>query len=506
MRIQISTLLLSLSILMQSSRCFSQIVTQSSRTFDYQPLYVESETDGITSFGKLDYLLSYSNAIVYLNGGEAVIPVEDANEKKVHLLKIDSTTKVLWDILTGQFSGVAKFNQNIIVFSKILEGKSVRGLKATLYNSVDGKKMAEKTVFENKENVFVDDRIITDAQKNFHHLLIRFTNSERENYGYSNKELEKETKTKTATQKIEVLSFDDQLNVVATRQIQTDLPTAKFFSCAGNDKGDIFLAGYTETTFFAEKIEKTSSQAVSKIKIPIASSPVRAMTGKIFVNEVSGDIVIATEILTQDKEKAYENYRFDFASNKGAKAIMAFDKQLMKSVEQKNARDLNILGIGQYNNYTIALHEATGIETISSANLGMQSSSIREYGLNIIVSVYNDKMDLVKRLFVKRKSEAIYPNIVGITPGYKFLNDKLYLSFTEIEKIAKYADRWVEINLSKLEAGEKATLNLSGFNKRSYIEGRAAVWFNNSVLVPYLEQQNLIGTPQYKMMFQKISF
>jgi hypothetical protein len=493
-------IMLVLLLLVGTISSFSQNIPAISDELQLVPLSVNS----LNNHGLLEdiYSRSFPAGIIYTSNKEVVFPVWSVKGGEDGIVKMNDELKQLWYApFTEGIVSIGRLNNNILVLTaKEWDNHALRAaeirqdpitqLKATLINGVNGKVITEKTIFQNTSGLYIDPKIISDPGNNAKCLLIRYTDYTNANF------INKAMDQKRNTSKIDVLQFDETLNAIKPRTLSTSIPGNLFLGSVMNKKGELFIAGCSNDAFFVEKYTAPATSPVQKINTYYDSYKEYRSWGQVTCSRANDDMVIvAFKHKTPRLDRAILTAGFDFVANKATKYDDELNKAYGKQIGFSDVSDLNVMAFESYGDKTIVCKETQGSGT------GAGTSAAKFYAGDIVVSVYDKEMKLLKDIVVKR-SLVQFTND-QISAGYHVHNDALHIVYSVNGGPAKFKTLHTVIDLDLMQVVKDEEIARDKLPRSAAIEAQAVLWFPNSFVLPYIVDN---GTFKSKpaLIFQKL--
>jgi hypothetical protein len=436
----------------------AQVLKSNSVEMAMQPHYVVSNSSSAMYFDL--YTRSFEKGIVYPSPSEAVMVMTDPANSALQLIKIDDNYSTLWTLpVKDNIIFLAKRNDQIILFTATTSTKKstkIKMIKASLVDAATGKQISEKVVFENGSDSYIDPKLNVDENMNFQSLLVRYSVSS----------------TEVATTMFESITFDHSLGSIHKERLSSSLEAFEFIGCTSNGSGDIFLVGASKTSIIAEKFPKGTTKAVAQINIPFDAGKKSLSEGWVKNDPLSPDqITISIKYKNTEKDPAILSANFDFAIKKAYQHVQLLDNRYSKKVNVRYVDELRIQNIQFYSDKILVEQESQFYydELFCS----------RE----ILVSVYDKKMNLLSEISVPRRADAHLPG--QRSAGYVLKNGKLNILFNTLNG-AKYDTHAAIIDMEKLSTEKITPVDKGNLNKESTLEGGSILSFGNELIVPYV--------------------
>ncbi len=429
-----------------------------------------------------------------LNENEFLFAGGKGNSDDVSLIKLDKNCKALWSIpkIEGYLSA-AKFNNNIVVFSAKNSNKYgfrfINFIHATLINNETGKIISEKDIPSYTNKAITDIYILTDSSKNFQYLVLRSTEQEKimmvsafkseQDFGY--------------TDNLQAISFDKDFNVINNTLDIAEIQKAQFIACTCNDNGDIFFASIQNNVININRYNAVSSKISTNVNAKTNfENDVAVWQGEIKLHQ--NNLWLACKF---DESKttplSLVTGIFNLNDKQGRIQQDLMDKDYLKQYAEKTS-SVNIIGTEFYKDKFIVIKEFnTSNHTVSQTNYTV-------YG-PIIISVYSSAMKLLKELEINEKFSVFYNLNCA---GYKLLNNQLFV-FSNKTKLSGAKTNYQIINLDNFSLSDENEIKIdSKLNMILYSPG--IVWFKNSALLPYAEQNNMFNPNKIFTNFKSVDF
>lgn len=435
-----------------------------------------------------DYYLPLDDNAFLFAGGKG-------NSDDVTLIKLNKNCKKLWSVpKIENYLAAAKFDKNILVFSANNSNKYslnfINAVHVSLINNETGRIIAEKDIPSYTSKTITDIYVLTDSAKQLKYLILRSTEEEKI---FTLAEF-KANQAIGYTDNLQAIGFDKDLNINNTSLDIADIQKAQFITCTCNGNGDIFLASIENNVLSVNRYNAGSSKI---------SASVNAKTN--FENDV---VAWQSEIKLQqnniwlackfDESKttplSLVTGVFNFDNKQGRIKQDLLDKDYLKQYAEKTSR-INIIGTDFYKDRFVVIKE---FNTADQSPISRTPST--DYG-PVIVSVYNSEMKLLKELEINEKFSVFYNLDCA---GYKLLNNQLFVFYNKT-KLSGAKTNYKVINLDNFSVSDETEIKIdSRLNMVLY--GPGIVWFNNSALLPYAEQNNMFNPNKIFTSFKGTDF
>jgi hypothetical protein len=120
----------------------------------------------------------------------------------------------------------------------------------------------------------------------------------------------------------------------------------------------------------------------------------------------------------------------------------------------------------------------------------------------LVVSIYNKEMHQEKELTVNEDFRAY---ISYSSVGYKILGNKLFLFFNYNKGKIKIHTRYQIIDLDNLALENETELDVD-HKLSTILYGPGMIWFNNTALIPFIHQENILSANKLSTTFKAVDF
>jgi hypothetical protein len=445
---------------------------------------------------------AFAKGILYISASEMIAPVK-LGKKEYGVIKINSSGKLLWQVsISDPILGIGKLNGKIIVFFKEEKANATQVMGAVL-DATTGKKLVEKTAFENTEETRAEVKILNTPSGEFSHMLIRATADKGKFSPYTADMGGRSLKTL----KCYAITYDESLNPTKTQQMAVP-PESNFIGCVANKEKEIFAVYAEDDKMVAAKFTKDGA-SVTKLMAPFNQKKDRFIYPEISADESFPQrILLAVSFPNGSKDMVHTLYNFDFDAKKvlttGEEPL---DKDYMKTIEMeeiKEAKDIKFryiaalqpVGILPSADKIIVIKEK---RIISTSNSGSSMYSTE----HLFVSFYSKDLKPIKTIGLNKYFESFMD--VGRSISWHVYGDKLYITTSAISGVASYVSLLCTVDMPSMKFEKITALDKGDLSRDKTIEPGATLWFPKTVFVNYLIPKGGLIVKDVNTVMQKIT-
>jgi hypothetical protein len=426
-----------------------------------------------------------SKAAIYNSDESVIFPTTDG------LIKLDKNMRVLWKLDSIKYVGsLSKLGNNLLIIDTDFKDENQKDnastVTARLIDIGSGTLISKKILYDNNSPYSIDQNVCMDASNNFKYLLIR-----KSALAVNTEKPEVFSKLFSTTTEMLLLKLDNQCNVIEQKSIETKLTgeNVNYTGCINNNKGDLFLFGYSTNKIFCEKINSGELKSSASLETNIDIGKYGINSTIITLNtESNNEADIVLKYKNIEKDFVVTTAKFDFDKHIGQSDELSLDKKLVKSIGPGFTYRFELVGLVHHKDKIFMLLE---FESGDGSKI---------YTGPIIVRVLDENMGLVNMLTLDKDYERYSP--ICPVAGYKILNDRLILLANTNKGMASLFPWYTEINLNTLEIKKPISIAKKYVDDGLAIEGPATLWFNNMAILQYYT-----GVMRsHKIVMQKVEF
>jgi len=448
---------------------------------------------GIATRGNFNY--SFKKSIIYIGQEEAIFTVSSSKKDDESVVKMNASMNVIWQTpIQDKILFISRLKNKILVIStpdwKKSHNKLIRKINAAILDPSTGKVVGEKLIFENSSHFYIDPDFMSDENNYFQGLLIRHTNAKRVSYTY------KGDVKKGSTNQLDIISIDEglavQIRTLTTRLGDEDMA---YIGCAMNKKEEIFIVGYSNNILIAEKYAANGVAPIAELSVIYEARRVSRKYGILNINESGDFLAVAVEYRNPKDDHSIITALFNFAEKKSYQQDEQFTKAHQRELKMSYLNDLEVSSVQFYGDKIIVSKETQPFESPRTPG-----GTLRYESYQIIVSVYDKQLKLLKNLYLGRYYQSFLPE--HKFAGYAINGHLLHVLFSDVAGPEQYKTVFAEIDLVSPDIiRQNVVLERGDGDKRAIIEPAACLWFDKILILPY---SILNGTGKEDAIFQKI--
>ncbi|MFD2872814.1 hypothetical protein ACFS5N_10070 [Mucilaginibacter ximonensis] len=446
----------------------------------------------------------------------------NADYETFDVMAIDENLNTVWHTsINGYAMAIAKFKGKIIAIAatdySAMKGGQSNTYNATLLDPKTGDKVVEKTIFQGSPDYVIFPQILIDKDE-FYGLGTRQSSFARGMHVaapglfalFSASRYQKEYRQ---TQDMNFIQFDEKLNEVNRLKPFFD-PNGICLDWAINSKGDVFIGWLIDNYINIYRYENGKGQPkIAKLDISIPDGFFdRSPNLSFAVSESNRNLInCAFFFLDDDNKSTLWVGNVDVATGKKNNITETFNSDHRKNLEKafaKPNKKINSPDLGSLKTLDVrGFQEVNGTLMLAVASTTTQASMVSSYTSylvenTIVINAYDASLGLKFQQLFPSKGISIAKRLPF---SFYVQNNKLIVTAADISGMNNINALYGVLDLGSGQWDKMYRLSKKKIDGKAYPNGPAALWFNNSFYLPYMNPKGLTGS-KFDVLMQQNTY